>query len=777
MDHQIVFAWPGPPWLVVVLLLLLTAVIIWSYGRLKQLSIRRRVVLGTLRWLTMLLVALAAMDWKLERYRTDLPDLLIVVDSSRSMAEKDGLEGVPTSRRERWRRATGASPDVGRFEMVRQALDHLSPRTWRRLEQHHDVQFVAIDERMRRLRRGAAMGRRDLKRLSADGSSSPIGDRLRDLMVARRGTPTAAIICFTDGAVTSGLELAEAAGLAERQGIPLRWIGLGSAQPVPDLAIEEVIVEDTVFLDDLVRFDVRLRATALAGQPIDVRIVPDVDHADPVESRRTVPADRENLVVRLWVRATRPGKQTFRIEASTETPERDRHNNRKTVTVTVKDQPLRVLLVAERPSWEFRAIKERLERAAGDDPSRPAVALSSVLQEADPEYAEQDDAAIGSVPVARDRLDTFDVIVLCEADLSLIGRSTMENMRSVVESSGTGLVVVAGPRHWPDGLRGTPLESILPMEIDAVDVPRSSDLLREGEQVEPTPVGRLHPALQITPESKLLDAAWRQLPGIRWWSRVGALRGGTQVLLRLAGDRERDRLPSPLLVSRYAGKGQVVCLLTDESYRWAHGPRGDRPFDQFWMQLLRELGRRRLQGEGRRAVLSTDRTRYRTGDPVRVRLRFADPPSLPAGTMPQVEVVRRDGRRTRHRLRAVHDDPREFAGTIPFLPPGRYRIESAGTAGGAGKAAAVEIEVASQSLEALYRRRDQAALQAAAQLADHHVYEVDQIDAVLRAIPRGTPVRLEPLPGTTLWNRSWSLLLVVGLLATEWILRKAWGLA
>jgi hypothetical protein len=47
---------------------------------------------------------------------------------------------------------------------------------------------------------------------------------------------------------------------------------------------------------------------------------------------------------------------------------------------------------------------------------------------------------------------------------------------------------------------------------------------------------------------------------------------------------------------------------------------------------------------------------------------------------------------------------------------------------------------------------------------------------LLAALPPGRHVRVESLPPEPLWNLPWLPILFVGLLASEWILRKRFGL-
>ena len=80
-----------------------------------------------------------------------------------------------------------------------------------------------------------------------------------------RGTTPAGIVLLTDGINTDGPPLADAAEYARRRGVPLFLVGLGSEQPVRDLKLSDLLVDDVVFVDDVVNFECKLSASGFEG--------------------------------------------------------------------------------------------------------------------------------------------------------------------------------------------------------------------------------------------------------------------------------------------------------------------------------------------------------------------------------------------------------------------------------------------------------------------------------------------------------------------------------
>src|SRR6185503_14364002 len=64
----------------------------------------------------------------------------------------------------------------------------------------------------------------------------------------------------------------KAAEFAARKGVPLYTIGLGDPEPARDLELTELLVDDVVFVDDLVRFQAKLLSRGFEGQEVTVRL-------------------------------------------------------------------------------------------------------------------------------------------------------------------------------------------------------------------------------------------------------------------------------------------------------------------------------------------------------------------------------------------------------------------------------------------------------------------------------------------------------------------------
>ena len=187
--------------------------------------------------------------------------------------------------------------------------------------------------------------------------------------------------------------------------MPLYAIGLGSAEPARDIELTELLVDDVVFVDDAVRFQAKLLARGFAGERAVVRLKelpsrlegPGVGSRAGIEGSRAPARRSVPKRVELVHHPKTTGERTFIIEVDKLPRELQTENNRIERVVTVRKEKLKVLIVDSEPRYEFRYLKNYLERDETID-------LNVVLLSSDPDYSEQDRSALADVSGIEGRL-------------------------------------------------------------------------------------------------------------------------------------------------------------------------------------------------------------------------------------------------------------------------------------------------------------------------------------------------------------------------------------
>jgi hypothetical protein len=300
-------------------------------------------------------------------------------------------------------------------------------------------------------------------------------------------------------------------------------------------------------------------------------------------------------------------------------------------------------------------------------------------------------------------------------------------------------------------------------------------VLTEGFVVRPTDLGLASPAMQLGDTPEETERIWRSLAPLYWLLELPELKPGVRVLAEHPTRMTPDGRHLPVFCLQYVGAGKVLFHATDETWRWRYQT-GDAYFARYWVQTIRWLCRSKLGEAGRSATLSTDRREYALGEPVRLRVRFADERLAPAEDDGVTVVVELSGRQTRRvQLRRTAAGRGTFEGQLDRPDVGSYHAWLAAPALG-GREAGADFTVAPPPGEFAQIRMDRAEMERAARQTGGQFYTFETAARLVDDLPPGQQVPVETLPPRPLWNR-WPVLAVfLGLLIAEWILRKRRGM-
>lgn len=780
-------SWPWPPSVTIVLLASAAALVIWVYVRERGAAGRlMKTVLAAIRIALVCLVVFMMYGWMLHRHRTDLPDIVILVDDSESMATVDHYDNRKLRSSLVGRLRKTQLDGITRLNLAKLLLLENGGEKIEALSQKYNLKLYVVGGSARARSYAASDTRTGkdgeetvaavIRSIDPKQPTSRLGKGVRDVLETQRGRPTAAIILLTDGITTEGKTVAEAAQYARRKAVPLFVVGLGNEKPPRDVRLSDLLVDDVVFVGDLVNLDFNVTGPGYEGRSVKVRLRQGGRDEPLAEETVTISESDEPKSARLSFRPQEEGDFHLTVEVESLDDEANPDNNHQTRLVKVRDETLRVLYVQEYPSFEFRFLKNVLNRSLKRGSTEKAIELTTVLQEADLEYAELDETAQRVFPVSREELFAYDVLIFGDVNPSFLSKSVMENIAAFVEERGGGLIFVAGPRHTPLSYRETPLATLMPIDLDTATAPPLGAVLEDEYAIQPTRLGIDSPQMQLESSLAASLGVWRSLPGVYWLLEASDLRRGARAL---AVDPTRTGSSGenlPVICMQFLGAGKVIFHATDESYRWSRHEAGEHYFARYWIQTIRYLSRSRLLDGSRLAELTSDREEYRRGQPVRLRVRFFDDRLAPAHDDGVTVVLEREG--SKRRQVTLHRDTGVrgvFEGTASNLTDGKYRAWVA-TPTLEGRPPSQRFAVVAPPGEQARLEMDAADLRSAAKASQGKFYTIETARTLLKDLPRGRQVRIESLPPTPIWNLPlWAALFVV-LIATEWLLRKRVGL-
>jgi hypothetical protein len=569
----------------------------------------------------------------------------------------------------------------------------------------------------------------------------------------------------------------------------LFFIGLGSDLPPRDLKLSDLLVDDVVFVDDLVNFECKLTASGFEGRRVPITLREKGNPEILAKTEAVAGPDGRPQQVRLPFRPTKVGQFEFVVEVEPQPGELQADNSRLSRIVQVRKEKIRVLLVQAYPSFEYRYLRNMLQR---DE----TISLHTVLQDADREHADQDASALRVFPQRREDLFAYDVVILGDANPALLGSAELQNLADFVDqpAKGGALVMIAGPSFMPSAFRDTPLARLLPFTIAAAKAPNPEEALEQGFSVLPTDLGLASPAMQLGDSPEETEAVWRGLPPLYWLLEIAEVKAGVRVLAETglrAGEsstlrpgengtapvHEADRDPRhfPAICFHYVGAGKVLFHTVNETYRWRYRA-GDRYFARYWIQTIRQLCRSKLSDAGQAVTLAADRREYAQGESVRLRAKFADERLAPAEDDGVTASIEQSGRKTQRLvLHRTAEGRGVFEGLLDHPGLGNYHVWISRPAL-ESQAPAADFTIAPPAGEFAQTRTDAAEMRRAAEATGGKYYTWQSADRLLDDLPPGRQVPIESLPPLLLWNRWPVLVLFLGLIVAEWILRKRGGM-
>lgn len=664
------------------------------------------------------------------------PRLAVVVDASHSMR--------------------GPAGAVTRLEAAKRWL--LDRRGT--LEERADVRLFAAAGGARRL-----LTWEELEKLSPSNSALHPTDALRDVLDDPSSTPKPdRAWLLSDGNAEPVPDL-DAALAAAR--LPIDALAVGPERRGRSLALVEATPPDFAFLHGRVSVSAVVEASELSGVPVRIRLLRD---GAVVDEQILVPqSGYETLSASVTAVAQSLGQQKWRLEASAggKVAARD-------VRVEVVRQKYRIMYLAGRPSPEYSFLRDFLK----SDPNHELVSFVILRNPENPTLVPDSELSLIPFPAeeifVRD-IAQFDLFILENFSYSRfrLPPSYLQSLKSFVAGGGALLVVGGENAFAMGGYRGTPVEELLPVALSS----EPQDFTAGHFQAKPSASAAGHPLIKLYEDPKASEEAWQALPALDGWAKFAAVKPGSTVLAVHPSERAGDGQPLPVVALRAHGKGKVMLISTDSTWRWKLGSAADWRvgtfYARFWTRVVQYLTGSLDLSKVKFAPLP-DRMPAR--EPAVLSLRVFDEsfrPADPAGT--DVTVLWTPPGGAAREVPARPLEPGVYQIELTGLALGQHRVRaSAKWRGRAWGEDAVRFDWQPPSSDAPVDKRW---LKRVADATGGELRDVSSADAaaLLAALP---PVREEAevsrrySPAST----NWWLLLTGLLFAAEWALRRRRGL-
>jgi hypothetical protein len=608
------------------------------------------------------------------------------------------------------------------------------------------------------------------------------------------------IVLLTDGRQSVPGDLTSATQLLSSLGVPVYAIPIGSRIPPRDLSIVSVDAPEAIFLNDKAQIQATLATFGFEGEELTVRLEQD---GKTLEEKKLI-TSADSAVATFAVPSTESGRFDYRIVADRKDGELRDDNNSRDVTLHVVDNKARVMLLDGDPRWEFRYLKNLLERDKQVD--------SSVVLFRQPYLNLLDDSYIASkLPP----LDAF-ALELAKTDLLIIGDVLAENVElgvwelveKAVSRDGLTVVIIPGRQSMPHGFQSEILTSLLPVkefnprvaeqfQKSALDSPATSYHLKLSPDAFHLPM------FQLSDNMTLQDPTLTDLPGHQWIYGGVAKAGATLwASSRISGD---SGAAVPTIVHHDYGFGQVVWMGIDSTWRWRMRS-GDARHYRFWGQLIRWAARNKSaagdddvrmtltdtvigESEQVEAVVRWNPERLNQLEGATIKV-VATPIVAKTKTDLKADTDMKTGDSAANENSATltqftatldtsQDSPERFRGRVPKLAPGLWQIELQVTGGALNPEQSIRTELLvrkEESTELANVSCNRALLRQLAGMTGGEMIEPWNTDRLVSLL-RPDDHAAQEVQERTLWDQWWVLIVLFSLMMTEWVIRKLNGLA
>ncbi|MCG3137922.1 MAG: hypothetical protein HJJLKODD_01777 [Phycisphaerae bacterium] len=614
-----------------------------------------RTLLATLRGLLLLLVLLLICEPAIMQHRDRIEPstLAIVLDSSASMNRHDPYNAEEWARLQKLWTVPRTSTNTTRWDIAQSVLQQGQHDWLQQLAQQHELRWFELAGSVSSPQRfsDASAIQHQLERLrdrEATGASTLLATGLQKVLNSCLDAHLSGIVLLSDGQPTQNEDWRGLIEQARIRGTPIYTVPIGSERIPIDLAVRRARADSHVYLGDQVRVSVEVSDSGLPpGSTFDLLLTG--GESSDLLAKQTVTAMGGPQGVELVFEPKAAGDWPLAVEIPAQPGELETNNNRVQLPLRVVDEQVRVLYVDGYPRYEFRYLRSVLLR-------EKSMLSSTLLLSADEQFPQEGSLPIRRFPRDAEELNSYDVILLGDVDPrgAWLTPSQWEMLADFVTRQGGGLAFIAGSTYTPLVWKGTPLERLVPVELEPerneTTLLTSTDLA-PGFGVRLARSGQDHPLIRLTQGSSTTDlpVLLQQLPRWYWYYHCGRARPGTEVLLvpdTATGDQPiaEDQL-TPLVVVGRHGRGLTLYQGSDDVWRWRRY-QGEGFYDQYWLQAIRYLARNKKFAQPGAILLRSDQSRYEPQQPIILTLEMTD--AAVAATLPeavQVELRNTHGQR------------------------------------------------------------------------------------------------------------------------------------
>jgi uncharacterized membrane protein len=608
-----------------------------------------------------------------------------------------------------------------------------------------------------------------LKQIAPAAAATHIGDGLKQLATETSDLPIGAVLLLSDGSEntaamgSTGIGADALQALRNRR-LPVHTVGFGKEKYTHDIEIEDVNLAASAVANARVAATVSLTQIGYEGQKATL-LVRDGEKTLAAHEV-TLARNAEIQTEPIFFSAGAAGAKSLSFSVESLPGEENLGNNEISRPMLVSDQKRRILYIEGEPRWEFKFIR----RAEDDDPT---VQIVSMLRTSENKIYRQGISGPSELadgfPVRAEDLFQYAGIIIGSVDADYFTPLQQELLREYVDRRGGGVLFLGGRSSLSDGgWAASSLNDLLPTFLPS----GRNNFHRNPATVELTTAGVDSPVTRLLDDPAKNADRWRKLTYLADYEDAGSPKPGATVLAEMNVGRRK----LPLLVTQSYGHGRTAVLATGGTWRWQMSEAlGDPSHDRFWQQLLRwlvadspgpvtaSLPARNLMDEGQVHLTALVRDReFQPAEDAHVTAHLIGPQGVNALLD----------------LAPSQETPGVYQADWTAEKPGAYLAEvAANSVGSQSQELGRDVLTFQREdgvAENFHTEQNRQLLEELSSQTGGRYWKPSELKDLPRDIsysPAGISVRNTK----ELWNMPIVFLLLIGLPAAEWLLRRKWG--
>ncbi len=692
---------------------------------------RATIILEVFRLLlaAMLLTTLLQPEWTQEFSPEEEPIIAVLYDESSSMSTRDVVDANDVT----------AQP----LERAAWVKSMMSDEIW-----------APILEKVQVIKQPYSSNELDSK------SGSDINAALEQVL--ERNSNLRGVVLFSDGSWNVGQSPTKAATKMRLKDVPVFGVVVGGEIAMPDLEVTSLDAPTYGVANKPVRIPFTITSTIARTRQTEVTLT--TSNGDLLTRQIEIPANGTFTDAFSWT-PKKVGEYSLELDVPVDEEELVRTNNSLSSPISVREESIKVLVVESFPRWEYRYLRNALLRDPGVD-------VKTIMFHPQLKTVGDGIGYLSKFP-SKEQLAEFDVIFLGDVGLDPKQLSALDctNIRGVVNSQASGLILMPGGRGNQMSLRLTDLEPLIPIQFDHAQ--RRGWGSTAPSKMQLTEIGEASLLTKLADNPQNNRRVWQALPGFQWYAPVLRAKSGTQVLAVHETDaNENGRIP--LLVTKTFGAGKVLFMGTDGAWRWRKGVE-DRYHYRFWGQVARWMAYQRNMAGGSKMRLYYSPDRPKTGATISLNANVASASGEPLQSgQVNLQILTPSGQTELIKLQPARDDGQWGLFTNTFTPRevGRHQVTM--TCRENGELLETSIDVQGARREKIGKPVNRNIMEEIASITRGKLVSTSEINEILDAIenlpPPDNRIRKIKIWASPFWGG-----FIVLLLGAFWIGRKLTG--